>query len=167
VNRIIAASLLGLGLCAMPATAQDAPATEAPATGAPATQAPVSEATPPQSQDDAIGQDVRCLYVYMTMGTSDKPEMQAAAVIGTFFWYGKLSGRIADDEIENRIAAVIAAQNADAFMADAHRCGNQMVERGKAMNAMGAHLEERGAAQEPAKQDPAQEPAKEPADKPR
>jgi len=158
VNRIIAASLLGLGLCAMPATAQDAPATEAPAT-----QAPASEAMPPQSQDDAIGQDVRCLYVYMTMGTSDKPEMQAAAVIGTFFWYGKLSGRIADDEIENRIAAVIAAQNADAFMADAHRCGNQMVERGKAMNAMGAHLEERGAAQEPAKQDPAQGPA----DKPR
>ena len=158
MNRIIAASLLGLGLCAMPATAQDAPATEAPAT-----QAPASEAMPPQSQDDAIGQDVRCLYVYMTMGTSDKPEMQAAAVIGTFFWYGKLSGRIADDEIENRIAAVIAAQNADAFMADAHRCGNQMVERGKAMNAMGAHLEERGAAQEPAKQDPAQGPA----DKPR
>ena len=157
MNRIIAASLLGLGLCAAPATAQDAPVPDAPATQAPA----AAEAPPPQSQDDSIGQDVRCLYVYMAMGTSDKPEMQAAAVIGTFFWYGKLSGRIADDEIESRIVAVIAAQNADAFMADARRCGNQMVERGKAMRTLGVHLEKKGDTQEaPEQETPNQEPAK-------
>jgi hypothetical protein len=149
VNRIIAASLLALGLCAAPATAQKAPATDAPAAPAPA-----AEAAPPHGQDDAIGQDVRCLYVYMAMGTSDKPEMQTAAVIGTFFWYGKLSGRIADSEIEDRIVAVIAAQNAESFMADARRCGDQMVERGKAMKTLGAHLEEKGAEQQAEKPQP-------------
>ena len=149
MNRIIAACLLGLGLCVPPAAAQQAPPTEAPAAevpsqAAPAPQAPAGEAAPDDSsQDDTIGRDVRCLYVYMAMGTSGKPDMQAAAIIGTFFWYGKLSGQIGDDEIERRVTAVIAAQSADKFTADAQRCGSQMVERGKAMNALGDHLQEK------------------------
>lgn len=128
-------SALMLGLCLPSAMADDVKPQAAPA-------------PKPDTQTDAVGKDVHCLYVYMAMGTSEKPEVQAAAVIGTFFWYGKLSGQVDDAQIEDRIVQVIESQSDAGFMADAQRCGMEMAQRGAAMKDLGAHLEQKGQAQE-------------------
>jgi hypothetical protein len=152
VNRAFATGLLAASLCIVPAIAQTSgaqtsgveaeSAAPAPETSAPAT-APV---LPVGLPDDPVDRDVRCFYVYMAIGTSDKPDLQAAAIVGTFFWYGRLSGKLDDTELEKRVSTVIEAQTPDGLQADAQRCGAEMAQRGQAMRLLGEHLQEKGQA---------------------
>src|ERR1700722_15918296 len=92
---------------------------------------------------DPVTDDLRCAMVYMQMGTSKEPAIQAAGSLGMLYFLGKLDGRTPDLDVENRVIAELPNLKGDYFRAEAVRCGSELQKRGREVTAMGKDMMQR------------------------
>jgi len=88
--------------------------------------------------------DVRCLIVYMQISSSTDPKLQTAGLIGTMYWLGRLDGRAPDMDLESQIISELKTMVGERFRAEARRCGEILVVKGKATVDMGHDMIKKG-----------------------
>lgn len=93
--------------------------------------------------DDSSG-DVRCLVVSLQLAASDVPAIKAAALTASFYWMGRVDAHVAGDELEDRMMAEIGNLGAEELRSETQRCGQELLQRGHAMQDIGADLQRRG-----------------------
>jgi len=98
-----------------------------------ALSAGAAEARTPQTPplDQAYRDDVQCAVLYMAIAA--KGEDPGSAALGFYYFIGRLEGR--RPEVNWRSHVLTAANDSGRDMLDAHgqRCGNILVENGRAM----------------------------------
>ena len=102
---------------------------------------PLAEAGP--AIDDTAS-DVRCLIAYMQISSSSDPKLQTAGMIGTMYWLGRLDGRAPGINLESQIISEMKTMVGDRFRAEARRCGEILVAKGKVTTDMGRDLVKKG-----------------------
>jgi hypothetical protein len=94
---------------------------------------------------DETGDDVKCLVIFMQMSNVQAPQAQTGGLIGSFYYMGKLDGRIQGLDLEKLILDEISKMSENSFQADATRCGNDMTKRGQAAADLGKALQQHAA----------------------
>ena len=92
--------------------------------------------TPPL--DQAYKDDVQCAVLYMAIAA--KGEDQSSAALGFYYFIGRLEGRRPD--VNWRSHVLTAGTNSGRATLEAHgqRCGNILVENGRAMGEVDAMI---------------------------
>ena len=125
----------------------------------PATAAPAHKAGAAAPQGDIVTSDVRCLITMAALG-QDK-QRQQAALIGAYFFAGRLSARAPGLDLPSAIKAQEAQMSPQQLPAEAQRCG-PMVQA--AVRSLATSFSPPGGAQ-PAPAPPPSAPAATPAPK--
>ncbi len=87
---------------------------------------------------DPVTRDARCLLVMGAMGTD--ANSKTAALLGVFYYAGRISARDPGFDFSTRLRAV-AEQIGDAdFEGEAKRCGAEMTQASKSLDAAQASL---------------------------
>ncbi|MES2253744.1 MAG: hypothetical protein V4559_01740 [Pseudomonadota bacterium] len=121
---------------------------------------------------DANSEDVRCLIIFMQMSNASAQAAQTGGLIGSFYYMGKLDGRLQGMDLEKLILTEVSQMSEVSFKADAKRCGDDMTKRGQAAADLGKALQQHAQQMQklgegPADKDkPTDKPAGKPADKP-
>ena len=99
----------------------------------------------PAMADEATN-DLHCYIVSLQMvGNSGNATVQMAGMLAHGYWLGKIDSLIPQSELTDRIVAETATMtNPAIYSAEAKRCGQEMVERGKAEAEMGRQISARG-----------------------
>lgn len=107
-----------------------------------ASAAPAPPAPAAASAADPIGADIRCLLIATSMASSDQPQAQSTGGIATFYYLGRLEGRITDAALEDRMLSEIPTLQRGA-QAEAERCAQAIRARNAGYQALGDRLEKR------------------------
>ena len=95
---------------------------------------------------DPITDDLRCYIVVSSqLMASENPTEKMAAFMAQGYWLGRIDGRAPDLDLEERLIAEFPnTTKSEFFRAEAARCGQEMVVRGKAVSAIGENIRKRG-----------------------
>ena len=107
--------------------------------------AAVAAESPPLSPETL--QDFRCLAVAaILMTTEDVEGAQAAGLMGSMYYFGRIDGRAPDADLEQGIVdASLTISNAAKFAAEAELCGALLAARGKILEQAGLRVQARAA----------------------
>jgi len=113
---------------------------------APAAPSPAPKAAPstpaPAGPSDPIVADVHCVLIGASMASSSDAQAQPMGNATTFFYLGRLQGRISDAQLEEKMFAELPKLK-DVGQSEAHRCLDSVASRGNAFQTIGDHLEKR------------------------
>lgn len=93
--------------------------------------------------DETVG-DLRCMVVAMRMSESENPVMRASGSSAMMYFLGRLDGHAPNANLEQGLADAVTTMTAEDFAAEGRRCGQIMIDRGKALTAAGEGLIRRG-----------------------
>jgi hypothetical protein len=88
--------------------------------------------------------DVRCLIVTFKATSSENPAAKTAGLIGSMYFLGRLDGRTPNADLESQIIAQIKTMTSADYKAEAVRCGEILVVKGKTTTDMGHDLMKKG-----------------------
>lgn len=91
--------------------------------------APAAAVTPEQA-------DARCIAAFATMASSGKDPVQRAAQLGALYFYGKLIGRNPQLDLQTAMTAAAKAVGGNP-RPELTRCGGELEQSGRAMQAVG------------------------------
>jgi hypothetical protein len=97
------------------------------------------------AEDLATTDDVRCLVVSLAMAGVGGKNVQAAGMMATLYYLGRLDGRAPGLDLENRVIDEVVAMRPADVKATAMRCGETMKSRGEALATVGQHIQARAA----------------------
>jgi predicted small secreted protein len=97
------------------------------------------------AEDLATTDDVRCLVVSLAIAGVGGKDVQAAGMMATLYYLGRLDGRAPGLDLENRVIDEVVAMRPADVKTTAARCGETMKGRGEALAAVGQHIQARAA----------------------
>ena len=94
---------------------------------------------------DPITDDLRCYIVTSQMLASENSADKLVAMMAHGYWLGRIDGRAPDLDLEERLIGELPNMTkSEFFRAEAVRCGQEMIARGKAVSAIGESMKKRG-----------------------
>jgi hypothetical protein len=86
--------------------------------------APPVVAAPAAANDAVTTTDLRCLFVSGALAQSDDPELKNIGTLSLFYFWGRLEGRGAPNDIAQRLIAESKKMTADDVKAQAQACAS-------------------------------------------
>jgi hypothetical protein len=105
----------------------------------------LSAPTLARAEDQATTDDVRCLVVSLAMAGNSGANVQAAGMMATLYYLGRLDGRAPGLDLENRVIDEVTAMKPADVKDTAKRCGETMKGRGEDLTTLGQHIAARAA----------------------
>jgi hypothetical protein len=101
----------------------------------------VGAAAPAAAQDAENSADIRCALAAMAMvGATQDATMKQQATMAALYYVGRLDGRNPNLDLEARLRQEMAKMAPQELAGEAQRCGQQLMVRGKALQAIGEHF---------------------------
>jgi hypothetical protein len=92
----------------------------------------VLPAAAPAAPNDAVTTtDLRCLFVSGALAQSDDPELKNIGTLSLFYFWGRLEGRGAPNDIAQRLIAESKKMTADDVKAQAQACASMSKSAGQ------------------------------------
>jgi hypothetical protein len=105
----------------------------------------VGAAAPAAAQDAENTADIRCALAAMAMvGATQDATMKQQATMAALYYVGRLDGRNPNLDLEARLRQEMARMAPQELAGEALRCGQQLMVRGKALQAIGDHFKTEG-----------------------
>lgn len=93
--------------------------------------------------DSATTDDLRCLVVSLTMAGMGGKDLQAAGMMASLYYLGRIDGRSPEFDLENGVIDEILAMKPADLKTAASRCGDALKGRGEELSTLGRHIMER------------------------
>jgi len=99
-----------------------------------------AEPPPPGAAATQVNGDARCLVVAMVMSRSPEPKTQQAALLASYYYFGRLDGLSTRIDLEALLATAAGQMTLEQVWAEAPRCSAELAARGRYLAAIGQHL---------------------------
>jgi hypothetical protein len=100
--------------------------------------------TPASADVTTVDADLRCLVASLTLLNSPVEEQRRAGMGSFSYWLGRVDGGAPNIDLEERIAAVSQSMTQEDVARELIRCGAELMQRGREVQAIGNRLQERG-----------------------
>jgi hypothetical protein len=80
---------------------------------------------------------LRCAIVSLSLASSTDAAVRSAGMISTFYWFDRIDARVPDAELTRMLQDEVETMTGADLKLEAQRCGGELNERGRAMQAMG------------------------------
>ena len=94
--------------------------------------------------DDETAGDLRCMVVSLQLMSAQDAQTRASGFSAMMYYLGRLDGHAPGTDLEQSLADTVDAMTAEQAKAEAQRCGQTLIDRGKVLTDVGQGLIKRG-----------------------